>query len=123
MSGTRSVRQPTGCTPSIPWESINSTVYHLFYTWCFYFDRSDGDDTKQLWDRRTNLQDEIDTVEALTDRAEYAIVRELWEEYRESLDPSAVNSWLFDGNEVFLPRVKELIAAVSAPTYSPMTRF
>ncbi len=25
--------------PAVPWESINSTVYHLFYTWCFYFER------------------------------------------------------------------------------------
>lgn len=109
--------------PSVSWDSINSAVYHLFYSFCFRFDKSDEGDGKQLWDRRTSLQDEIDSVEALEDRADRGIVRKLWERDRDTLDAEAVNAWLYDGNKETLDRVKELIATVSSPSYATLTRF
>ena len=109
--------------PAVSWDSINSAVYHLFYTFCFRFDKSDEGDGKQLWDRRTSLQDDIESVEALEERADRGVVRKLWEKDRESLDPVAVNDWLYDGNKDTLARVKELIVFVSSPSYAPVTRF
>ena len=78
--------------PSVPWESINSTVYHLFYTWCFDFDKSD--DGKQLWDRRTTLRPDIHSPEELISKSERGVVRKLWERERSDLDADAFNEWL-----------------------------
>ena len=109
--------------PSVPWESINSAVYHLFYTWCFRFDKTDEGEGKQLWDRRTSLQEDILSADALQEKCERGIVRRLWERERDDLDPVAVNAWLYDGDEVTVPRVRELIEVVAAPTYVPGSRF
>ncbi len=107
--------------PSVPWESVNSTIYHLFYTWCFRFDRSDEGEGKQLWDRKTYFVDEIGSAEDLKERTERGIIRKLWEKDRGDLDAIEVNGWLFDGNREQLSRVEELIASVTAPgaTLSP----
>ncbi|MGC4044183.1 MAG: NYN domain-containing protein, partial [Armatimonas sp.] len=68
--------------PAVPWESVNSTVYHLFYTWCFRFDKTDEGEGKQLWDRRTFLVEEIGSADDLKERVERGIVRKLWERER-----------------------------------------
>jgi uncharacterized LabA/DUF88 family protein len=101
--------------PSVPWESVNSTIYHLFYTWCFRFDRSDEGEGKQLWDRKTDFVDEIGSAEDLRERAERGIIRKLWEKDRGDLDALEVNAWLYDGNRERLSRVEEMIASVTAP--------
>lgn len=101
--------------PAVPWESVNSTVYHLFYTWCFRFDKTDEGEGKQLWDRRTFLVEEIGSAEDLKERVDRGVVRKLWEKERGDLDPAAVNAWLYDGNPQSLSRVEELIALNAAP--------
>lgn len=100
--------------PAVPWESINSTVYHLFYTWCFQFDRSDAEDGKQLWDRRTCLHTDIHSEEDLIAKCERGIVRKLWERDRSDLDSAALNEWLYEGKADTLEVVTELIRAVSS---------
>ncbi|MDX1932907.1 MAG: NYN domain-containing protein [Capsulimonadales bacterium] len=98
--------------PSVPWESINSTVYHLFYTWCFHFDRSD--ENKQLWDQRTTLASDIHSAEDLIAKSERNIVRKVWERERQEIDPDALNDWLYDGDPARKEIVVELIRVVSA---------
>jgi hypothetical protein len=98
--------------PSVPWESINSTVYHLFYTWCFFFDRND-DDNKQLWDRRTSLHSDIHSAEELVQRCDRGIIRKLWERDRSDVDADALNDWLYDGDTQRRQYIEELIRSVT----------
>lgn len=100
--------------PSIAWESINSTVYHLFYTWCFFFDRNDGDDNKQLWDRRTSLHSDIHNAEELMQRCDRGIIRKLWERDRTDIDADALNDWLYDSSAERRQYIEELIRSVTA---------
>lgn len=100
--------------PSVPWESINSTVYHLFYTWCFFFDRSDGDEGKQLWDRRTSLQADIHSADELIAKCERGIARKLWERDRGDVDAEALNEWLYDGDSEKYEYIEEMVKSVSA---------
>ena len=96
--------------PAVSWESINSTVYHLFYTWCFVFDRSgSGEGSRPLWDRPTRLQADIHSADDLIDRCDRAIARKLWERDRGDVDAVALNEWLHDGDPDRLPHVKELL--------------
>ena len=99
--------------PSVPWESINSTVYHLFYTWCFFFDRSDGDEGKQLWDRRTSLHSDIHNADELIVKCERGIARKLWERNRGEVEVDALNDWLYDGDRSKREYVAEIIRHVS----------
>jgi hypothetical protein len=109
--------------PSVPWESINSTVYHQFYTWCFFFDRSDEGDGRQLWDRRTTLQTDIHSADELISKCERGIVRKLWERDRSDVDPDALNEWLYDGDPTKRDYVADLIRSVtSAPGNFPVGR-
>lgn len=99
--------------PSVSWDSVNSTVYHLFYTWCFAFDRADEEAGKQLWDRRTSFQGDIESVEDLINKCERGMVRKVWEREREEIDARALNLWLYDGIAEMLPRVESLIEAAA----------
>lgn len=99
--------------PAVAWESINSTVYHLFYTWCFWFDRSDADDARQLWDRRTWLQSDIHSADELIEKCERGIVRKLWERDRH-VDVDALNDWLYEGDPEKRAVVTELVERVAA---------
>ena len=99
--------------PAVAWESINSTVYHLFYTWCFWFDRSDAEDGRQLWDRRTWLQSEIHSADDLIEKCERGIVRKLWEHDRH-VDVDALNEWLYEGDPEKRAYVAELVERVAA---------
>jgi uncharacterized protein (TIGR00288 family) len=108
--------------PAVSWESINSAVYHLFYTWCFSFDRSPEDENKQLWDRRTTLQNDIRSAEELIAKSERGIVRRLWEKERESLDLPALNEWLFDGDPVGVDTLQNIVNLISSPSYTTVGR-
>jgi uncharacterized protein (TIGR00288 family) len=102
--------------PSIPWESINSTAYHLFYTWCFFFDRSDEGEAKQLWDRRTSLQTDIHSADELISKCERGIIRKFWERDRADVDPDALAAWLYDDDPNQREYVVDLVrAVVNAP--------
>ncbi len=107
--------------PAVPWESINSTVYHLFYTWCFTFERENGDEGKQLWDRGTHLQADVRCCDDLIARCERGIVRKLWERDRSDLDPAALNEWLNDGDLAAVPAVEELIRSVGVSAVYPVS--
>lgn len=108
--------------PAVPWDSVNSTVYHLFYTWCFFFDRGEESENKQLWDRKTSLQPDILSADDLIEKTERGIARKLWERERETIDAEALNAWLYDGNPEDLESVQELIEIVSAPDYTTVGR-
>jgi uncharacterized protein (TIGR00288 family) len=109
--------------PAVPWDSVNSAVYHLFYTWCFAFDKTDEGDGKQLWDRRTTLQADITSLEELTQKVERGIIRKLWEKDRETLEAEAVNEWLYDGNTLMLARVREMVETVALTLGSNAAKF
>lgn len=98
--------------PAVPWESVNSTVYHLFYTWCFMFDRS-FDSDRQLWDRRTHLASEIHNADELISKCERGIIRKLWERDRTDVDADGINEWLYDGNPERREFVTDLIRSVT----------
>jgi uncharacterized protein (TIGR00288 family) len=100
--------------PSVPWDAINSTVYHLFYTWCFTFDRTDESDGKQLWDRRTSLQTDIHSADELISKCERGIIRKLWERDRGDVDAESLNAWLYDADPDKLEYVVDLIRSVGA---------
>jgi len=100
--------------PSVPWESINSTVYHLFYTWCFSFDRTDSDENKLLWDRRTSLHTEINSADDLIQRCERGVVQKVWQRDRGEIDVDALNDWLYDGDPEMRAHVEELVRSVAA---------
>jgi hypothetical protein len=102
--------------PAVPWDSINTTVYHLFYTWCFEFDKTDEAEGKQLWDRRTRLHSSIQSAEDLLRRCDIGIVRTIWEWERDETDAEAISAWLYDGDDTKYAYIEELIATV--PTYS-----
>ena len=104
--------------PSVPWESVNSTVYQLFYTWCFAFDNNEEADGKQRWVRRTSLHPEIVTIDDLAKRCDRGIVRRLMESEREDIDPAALNEWLYDADPGMLPLVRELMDLSRAPYMS-----
>lgn len=106
----------------ITWDAVNSTIYHLFYTWCFEFDRSEESESKQLWDRKTRLQPDINDADDLIEKTERGIARKLWERDREGVDAEALNEWLYDGNPEDLESVKELIEIVSHPDYTTVGR-
>lgn len=106
----------------ITWDAVNSTIYHLFYTWCFEFDRGDEAESKQLWDRRTRLQPDITDADDLIEKTERGIARKLWERDRDGVDAEALNEWLYDGNPEDLESVKELIEIVSDPDYTTVGR-
>jgi uncharacterized LabA/DUF88 family protein len=108
--------------PDITWDAVNSTIYHLFYTWCFEFDRGEEAESKQLWDRKTHLQSDIGDADDLIEKTERGIARKLWERDREGVDAEALNEWLYDGNPEDLESVKELIEIVSAPDYTTVGR-
>ncbi|GAB4467235.1 MAG: hypothetical protein OHK0029_39100 [Armatimonadaceae bacterium] len=111
--------------PAVSWESVNSTVYHLFYTWCFDFDRSE-DDGRQLWDRRTTIKDEVQGADDLILRCERGIVKKLWEKERADVDADALNEWLYEGDTEKREYVNELVrSVVNAPvshgySYNPV---
>lgn len=99
--------------PAIPWDSVNSTIYHMFYTWCFFFDRRDEGDGRQLWDRPTSLVSDIKSPEELISRVERGIVRKLWERERGDLDAEALNDWLYDNDPTKIDYMTELIKSVA----------
>jgi uncharacterized protein (TIGR00288 family) len=101
--------------PAVPWDSINTTVYHLFYTWCFDFDKTDEAEGKQLWDRRTRLHASLMDAIDLQRRCDMGIVRIIWEWERDETDAEALGVWLYDGDDTKYPYLEELIA--TAPTY------
>jgi uncharacterized LabA/DUF88 family protein len=104
--------------PAVPWESINSTVYHLFYTWCFEFDKSEDDGNKQLWDRRTSLKNDIQTADDLIGKSEKGVIRKLWERDRGEVDIDAMTEWLYDGDDAHRETVSELIRAVQTTAHN-----
>ncbi len=99
--------------PNVPWESVNSTTYHLFYTWCFNFDKTDELDGKQLWDRRTTLHQDVHSADELISRCERGIVRKLWERERGDVDVDALNDWLYDGDSTKRDYVADLVRSVT----------
>jgi uncharacterized protein (TIGR00288 family) len=99
--------------PAVPWDSVNSTMYHMFYTWCFFFDRRDEGDGRQLWDRPTSLQQDIRSPEELISKVERGIVRKLWERERDELEADALNDWLYDSDPVKIDYINDLIKSVS----------
>ena len=99
--------------PAVPWDSINSTVYHMFYTWCFTFDRSDANDARQLWDRPTMIQNDVHNPDELISKCERGIVRKLWERERGDLDAASLNDWLYDNDPTKIDYVADLIRTVA----------
>lgn len=99
--------------PNVPWESVNSTTYHLFYTWCFNFDKTDELDGKQLWDRRTTLHQDIHSADELISRNERGIIRKLWERERGDVDVDGLNEWLYDGDPSKRDYVADLVRSVT----------
>lgn len=104
--------------PAVPWESINSTVYHMFYTWCFEFDRSEDNESKQLWDRKTMLKNDVQTAEDLISKSEKGVIRKLWERDRGEVDIEAMTEWLYDGDAAKLETVAELVRSVQATAHN-----
>ena len=59
--------------PSVPWESVNNVVYHLFWTYCFEF--GEGPEDVPLWDRPTCWSGGMRTPEDVIRRCDVGLVR------------------------------------------------
>jgi hypothetical protein len=99
--------------PSIPWESINSTVYHLFYTWCFFFDRTTATITSSSGSPNQPALRHSQRRGA-GQRCDRGIIRKLWERDRSDVDTDALNDWLYDGDTGRRQYIEELIRSVTS---------
>lgn len=96
--------------PSVPWESVNNVVYHLFWTYCFEF--SEAEDDVPLWDRPTCWNGGIRTPEEVIRRCDIGLVRMI-SEVVGSVDPKVAVEVLGDEDGQRLPYFEEVCAHVN----------
>lgn len=81
--------------PSVPWDSVNNAVYHLFWTYCFEF--GDAEEEVPLWDRPTQWNGGMDCAEEVIRRCDMGLVRMI-SEVVGVVDPRIVVDVLGDGD-------------------------
>jgi uncharacterized LabA/DUF88 family protein len=96
--------------PSVPWESVNNVVYHLFWTYCFQF--GDGEEDVPLWDRPTAWSAGTGTFEEIIRRCDSGLTRMI-SEVVGSVDPQVVLEVLGDQDVARLPYFEEVCAQVN----------
>lgn len=96
--------------PSVPWDSVNNAVYHLFWTYCFEF--GEADDEVPLWDRPTQWNGGMECAEEVTRRCDLGLVRMI-SEVVGVVDPRVVLEVLGDGNPERLPYFEEICNQVN----------
>lgn len=96
--------------PSVPWESVNNVVYHLFWTYCFEF--GEGGDDQPLWDRPTAWTGGLCTPEEIIRRCDVGLVRMI-SEVVGAVDPRVTLEVLGDDDGDRLPYFEEVCAHVN----------
>ncbi len=83
--------------PAVPWDSVNNTVYHLFWTYCFEFGEAPEDDVP-LWDRPTRIAGTEIQPEDVMRRCDVGLTRMISENVG-TVDPRVMLEVLGDGAE------------------------
>lgn len=96
--------------PSVPWESVNNVVYHLFWTYCFEF--GEGSDDQPLWDRPTAWTGGLGSPEEIIRRCDVGLVRMI-SEVVGSVDPQVTLEVLGDEDGERLPYFEDVCAHVN----------
>jgi uncharacterized protein (TIGR00288 family) len=96
--------------PSVPWDSVNNVVYHLFWTYCFEFGESDED--VPLWDRPTRWSGGMETPEEVIRRCDLGLVRMI-SEVVGAVDARVTVDVLGDHDHGRLPYFEEVCAQVN----------
>jgi hypothetical protein len=91
--------------PNVPWDSINNVVYHLFWTWCFYF--SEGPEDLPLWDRVTQWNVGINSAEDVIRQCDLGMVKMIVDGIG-TVEPEVVCNVLGDGNQERLSYFSEI---------------
>lgn len=96
--------------PSVPWESVNNVVYHLFWTYCFEF--GEGDESVPLWDRPTCWQGGMQGPDEVIRRCDTGLVRMI-SEVVGAVEPAVVVEVLGDRNMSRLSYFEEVCVQVN----------
>ena len=96
--------------PSVPWESVNNVVYHLFWTYCFEF--GEGDESVPLWDRPTCWHGGMASAEEVIRRCDTGLVRMI-SEVVGNVEPVVVVEVLGDRDTSRLIYFEEVCAQVN----------
>lgn len=96
--------------PSVPWDSVNNAVYHLFWTYCFEF--GDAEEEIPLWDRPTQWNGGMDCAEEVIRRCDTGLVRMI-SEVVGVVDPRVVVDVLGDGDASRVPYFEEICNQVN----------
>lgn len=96
--------------PSVPWDSVNNVVYHLFWTYCFEFGEADED--VPLWDRPTRWSGGLSGHEDVIRRCDTGLVRMI-SEVVGTVDPRVTVDVLGDQDASRLAYFEEVCVAVN----------
>lgn len=96
--------------PSVPWDSVNNVVYHLFWTYCFEF--GEAEDDVPLWDRPTCWSGGAATVDDVTRRCDTGLVR-MVSEVVGVVDPRVIVEVLGDQDSARLSYFEEICGQVN----------
>jgi uncharacterized protein (TIGR00288 family) len=96
--------------PSVPWESVNNVVYHLFWTYCFEFGEAEED--VPLWDRPTKWSGPVECPDDVIRRCDTGLVRMI-SEVVGVVDPRIVVEVLGDHDMSRLGYFDEICAHVN----------
>jgi len=96
--------------PSVPWDSVNNAVYHLFWTYCFEF--GEAEEEVPLWDRPTQWNGGMNCAEDVIRRCDMGLVRMI-SEVVGMVDPRIVIDVLGDGDMSRLAYFEEICNQVN----------
>jgi hypothetical protein len=96
--------------PSVPWDSVNNAVYHLFWTYCFEF--GEAEEEVPLWDRPTHWNGGMDCADEVIRRCDMGLVRMI-SEVVGMVDPRIVIDVLGDGDMSRLAYFEEICNQVN----------
>ncbi|HEU4753449.1 MAG TPA: NYN domain-containing protein [Armatimonadota bacterium] len=97
--------------PTVPWDSVNNVVYHLFWTYCFEFE--DAEEDVPLWDRPTRWHGGMQTFEEIVRRCDSGLVRMI-SEVVGNVDAQVILQVLGDGDGERLSFFEEVCEQVNA---------
>lgn len=98
--------------PSVSWDHVNNTVYHLFWTYCFDFAPGAGEE--ELWDRPTRWKGNATDHDAVIRLCDSGLLRMLHETLG-TLDPVVATEVLGDRDDSLLPYFQQLCEDVAGP--------
>jgi len=96
--------------PTVPWDSVNNVVYHLFWTYCFEF--GEAEDDVPLWDRPTHWSSGMSNPDEIVRRCDQGLVRMI-SEVVGAVDPKVAVEVLGDEDQSRLSYFEEVCEQVN----------